>query len=185
MKIGIYGGCFNPPHIKHFKIAQDLLKQKYVDKVIYVPTGDYYNKKDLISFEDRYNMLKIMTNNESNIEVSKISKSKHYQYTCDVLDYFSKKYKNSKIYFICGSDNLLEFDTWKNHEDIIKKYYLLVVKRNNINLKKIDNLLKSNIIITNLKEESISSTEIRNNLNDKYLDKKVFQYIKSNKLYQK
>ena len=45
MKIGIFGGSFNPPHNMHKNIALDLIKNKYLDKVIYVPTGNKYNKK--------------------------------------------------------------------------------------------------------------------------------------------
>ena len=58
MKIGIFGGSFNPPHNMHLGIALELIKDKYLDKVIYVPTGDNYNKIGLISFKDRLNMLK-------------------------------------------------------------------------------------------------------------------------------
>ena len=56
MKIGIFGGSFNPPHNMHKNIALDLLKNKYLDKVIYVPTGNKYNKKGLANQNDRYNM---------------------------------------------------------------------------------------------------------------------------------
>ena len=45
MKIGIFGGSFNPPHNMHENIALNLIANGYVDKVIYVPTGDNYNKK--------------------------------------------------------------------------------------------------------------------------------------------
>ena len=50
MRIGIFGGSFNPPHNMHKKIMMELLCNEYIDKGIYVPTGDSYNKKDLISF---------------------------------------------------------------------------------------------------------------------------------------
>ena len=61
MKIGIFGGSFNPPHIMHKKIAEQLIKEKYLDKVIFVPTGMKYEyKNNLISNEDRYHMLKLL-----------------------------------------------------------------------------------------------------------------------------
>ena len=70
MKIGIFGGSFNPPHKMHKNIALNLIKNKYLDKVIYVPTGNKYNKKDLIDAMDRYNMLKIMIEGYKNLELS-------------------------------------------------------------------------------------------------------------------
>ena len=46
MRIGIFGGSFNPPHKKHKNIAIELIQKNYIDKIIYVPTGNKYNKKD-------------------------------------------------------------------------------------------------------------------------------------------
>ena len=61
IKIGILGGSFNPPHKKHIEIAQKLIDKNYVNKVIIVPTGDNYDRKDnLVQFEHRYNMLKLL-----------------------------------------------------------------------------------------------------------------------------
>ena len=45
MKIGIFGGSFNPPHNMHKNISIELLEKGYLDKIFYVPTGDSYNKK--------------------------------------------------------------------------------------------------------------------------------------------
>ena len=161
MKIGIFGGSFNPPHNMHKNIALDLIKKGYVDKIIYVPTGDNYNKKELIKFEDRYNVVKLITNKYDNLFVSNIGNDNNYKYTYQTLDYFQNIYKDDIIYFICGTDNLKEFDTWKEYKYILEKYKLLIIKRNDDN---IDNILnkykeyKNNIIITNIKPNIISST---------------------------
>ena len=61
MKIGIFGGSFNPPHKMHVNMAQQLINKHYVDKIIYVPTGSKYKyKNNLISDEYRYKMLDII-----------------------------------------------------------------------------------------------------------------------------
>jgi len=191
MKIGIFGGCFNPPHNMHKDIALSLIKKGYLDKVIYVPTGDKYNKNGLISYYHRLNMLKLMIKNNKNIIVSNIGNNENYEYTYQVLDYYKKKYKDSDIYFICGSDNLENFDTWKNYEYILKNYKLLVINRNSNITKLLDkyNSYIENIIITNIKENTISSSYIRNNINNKdikkYIDERVLNYIKENNLYFK
>lgn len=191
MKIGIFGGCFNPPHIMHQNIPLELIESGYLDKVIYVPTGDDYKKIDLISLKDRYNMLKLMINNNPNLLVES---NQNLKYTYQVLDYFKGIYKEDEIYFICGTDNLKEFDTWKNYQYILTNYKLLVIKRNNDNL---DELLekykeyKDNIIITSVIPEMLSSTYIREKIREgnegeilKYIDKNVYQYIKKKTLYK-
>jgi len=88
MKIGIFGGSFNPVHNMHINISLELIKKEYLDMVIYVPTGDNYNKKDLISFKDRLNMLRLIVSEHNNLKLSDIGNDNNYQYTYQVLDYF-------------------------------------------------------------------------------------------------
>lgn len=190
MKIGIFGGCFNPPHNMHKKIAIDLINNNYLDKVAFVPTGNRYNKKDLIDAKYRIDMLKIMCEDNPNLYVSDFELNNSLTYTYETLDYFKCKYPNDTIYFICGSDNLKEFTTWKRYEYILKNYQILVIGRNNDNIDLLLNKMNSkNIILTNIKRQDLSSTMIRsslkNNMENNNLDKKVYQYIKKNNLYFK
>ena len=180
MKIGIFGGSFNPPHIMHKKIALDLINEKYLDKVIYVPTGNKYNKKDLIDVKYRIEMLRLMCDNNC-LEVSDYEIKNNLIYTYQTLDYFKIKYSNDEIYFICGSDNIKQIYTWKNYEYILNNYKILVVLRNND--KNIDIQKHNNIIVTNIRTDDLSSTSLRNNLDELNLDKKVYNYIKQEKLY--
>ena len=152
MKIGIFGGSFNPPHNMHKQIALDLINNKYLDKVIYVPTGDYYQKDDLIPAPIRYTMLKIMTKDYPNLEVSDYEIKNKLVYTYQTLDYFRQKYPKDQIYFICGTDNLKELYTWKNYKHILTNYKLLVIKRNHDQVEEIIKYYQeysNNIIILN------------------------------------
>ncbi len=187
MKIGIFGGCFNPPHKMHKKMAEELIEKQYLDKVIYVPTGNKYNKPYLIDSKHRYNMLKLMTKDNKNLFVSDYELKTNLTYTYQTLDYFKNIYFKDEIYFICGSDNLKEIKTWKNYEYILDNFKLLVVKRNSDNLDDIlKNINSSNIIIANIKLSNISSTYIRNNIKKNIfddLDKNIVKYIKNEKIY--
>ena len=188
MKIGIFGGPFNPPHKMHKRIALDLIKNGYVDKVIFVPTGNKYNKKDLIDVKDRLEMLKIMTKNSNNLLVSDYEVKNVLTYTYQTLDYFKSIYPNDEIYFICGTDNLQEIQTWKNYEYILNNYKILVIIRDNDKIIDIvKQLSTNNIIITNIITKNLSSTKIRNGLRNneeiKGLDNDVIDYIKKRKLY--
>ena len=191
MKIGIFGGSFNPPHNMHKNIALNLIKNNYLDKVIYVPTGDKYNKEGLANQNDRYNMVKLMIKGYNNLDVSNYEFNK-LTYTYETLDYFKKIYQNDDIYFICGSDNLKEITTWKNYDYILNNYKIIVIKRNNDDIDKIiNNLLiyNKNIIYVTDIENNVSSTLIRKSLNknnNEYLvqnmDAKVIKYIKINSI---
>lgn len=192
MKIGIFGGSFNPPHNMHKNIALELIQKGYLDTAIYVPTGDKYDKKDLIEFKHRLNMVKLMIDEYDNLLVSDIGNNENYQYTYQVLDYFRSIYSDDDIYFICGSDNLKYFDTWMKYQYVLEYYKLLVIKRNGDNIDDILNKYSNyieNIIISNISENQVSSTNIRDNIDDNVvnenLDKKVYTYIKRNKIYEK
>lgn len=189
IKIGIFGGSFNPPHNIHRKIALELIKDKQLDKVIFVPTGDKYNKKALISVKHRLNMLDLMIKNYINLEVSDYEVKNDLVYTYQTLDYFKDKNQNCEIYFICGSDNLKEFKTWKNYDYILNTFKIIVIRRDEDNIK---DLLKSinnrNIKVIDKEVFDLSSTYIRDNIMNKKIlnqlvDKDVLAYIYKNNLY--
>lgn len=177
MRIGIYGGSFNPPHIAHEQIGKQLLKKDYLDKVIYVPVGDSY-EKDLVAFKHRYAMLKCMIDNP-NIKISNYENNDKVVYTYQTLDYFKSLYPNDLIYFICGTDNINKINTWKNYKYILDYYNILVVKRNG----ELKNINHPAIIDVIFEVESISSTEVRNNLETNKIDVRVKNYIKKHNLY--
>ena len=193
MKIGIFGGSFNPPHKMHKEIAIELIKKHYVDKVIFVPTGSKYKyKNNLLSDKVRLNMLELMCKDTNNLEVSDFELKDDVVYTYDTLNHFKNKYKDDEIYFICGTDNLSYIDKWKRGEDILSNNKLLVIKRDTFDINTLLDKYKDykdNIIVTDIKENEISSTKIREMIyNNKrvgnYLDKSVDLYIRDNNLYK-
>ncbi len=192
MKIGIFGGSFNPPHQMHKKIAKELIKKGYVDKVIFVPTGIKYEyKNNLVSNNARYTMLTLMCENENDMMVSRYEFQEKPVYTYETLDHFKRKYPEDDIYFICGTDNLSYMDQWKKGDYILANYKLLIIKRKTDDIGSLLEKYKkyrNNIVITNIREQKLSSTTIRENIKNqksikRYVDKKVYQYMMRNHLY--
>lgn len=184
MKIAVYVGSFNPVHKGHIKVVKKILKE-YVDKVIIVPTMSYWNKNNLISISDRINMLKLYETKDIIIDI----KNNNYEFTYQVLRNIQKEYKNDKIYLVIGDDLLKDFDKWKNIFEILK-YNIIVIKRNNIDESIYKKYEKYNFIVTNkISSKEISSTIVRNMIANgnkdvlKYIDLKVYDYIKRNNLY--
>jgi len=195
MKIGIFGGSFNPPHNMHENIALELLNKNYLDKVIFVPTGTKYEyKNNLIQNEERYEMLKIITESNEKLSVSSFEFQDQVVYTYETLAHFKKEYPEDEIFFICGTDNLSYLDKWKNGLDILTKYPIIVIKRETDDLESILTKyqeLKPKIIIANIPPQTISSTEIRElikngktSLLKEHVNPKVIDYILRKKLYQ-
>ena len=95
MKIGIFGGSFNPPHKMHKTIALTLIKKHYVDKVIFVPTGSKYKyKNNLLSDKVRLEMLELMCHDNNNLEVSGVIDENTFIVLCNL---YNKAYQT---YFI-------------------------------------------------------------------------------------
>ena len=186
MRIGIFGGSFNPPHNMHLYIANELINKNYVDKIIFVPTGNKYDRKDLNNEIDRLNMVNLMIKDYKSLESSDYELGKERVYTYQTLNHFKKLYKNDEIYFICGVDNINDFKTWKNYEYILNNFKVLVIPRNNEKI----NIKSSNLILTDVKADNLSSTYIRNNIKsikniDDLIDKKVLDYIKERNFYER
>ena len=181
MRLGVYVGSFNPVHIGHIDVVNYLLKEKYVDKVLIVPTLNYWNKFNLIDIKHRINMLKVFENENIKIDI----KNNKYIYTYELLNKLSKEY-DDELYLIIGADNIIEFDKWKNYKELLK-YKIIIVNRDNIDIEKYIKKYNTNnfIVVSNYKYIDISSTEIRNNLNNKYLDERVRDYISKNELFRK
>ena len=193
MKIGIIGGSFNPPHQLHKQMGLQVLKHHLVDKVIYVPTGDDYEKKGLLEGKKRCYMVELMCENNPNMEVSDYEVKKGNSYTYQTLDYFQKKYPKDDIYFILSTDLILDIMNWKKPEYILKNYKLIGLKRKGIEYQKLPNIyLKypNSFISYDFHMEELSSTYIREKiksgnieeLNGK-LDDKVLEYIQKYHFY--
>lgn len=183
-KIGFFGGCFNPPTKAHIGLAKLVLEELELDKIIFVPMNDFYNKPGLVSGEHRLNMLKLLTKDEKNIEIADFElKANKKIYAIDAFEYIDKNY-NAKKYFIMGSDNYIKMKSWKDADKLDKYDYIILDRLHDIKSNSNINLVSSDQF------SGISSSCARKMISegmdaDEYLTLDVYQYIKSNKLYIK
>lgn len=183
MKIGVFVGSFNPVHKGHIKIANHLINNKYVDKVIFIAGNSYWNKIN-IDLDKRIKMLEFYESNTIIVE----REVNNLKYTYQVMSALHKRYKNDELYLIIGADNIVNFNKWKNYKQILKSN-LIIINRNNIDIKYyLDKLDKKEkyLIIDCVDDMNISSTIIRNNIKKIYelIDYDVLKYIIENNLYQ-
>ena len=179
MRLGIFVGSFNPVHEGHIKVANYLLENDYVDKVLMLPTPNYWDKQDLIPVEDRLNMLRIYETDKIIID----DKHNNFPYTYQVLRSLKEVYQDD-LYLIIGADNIEHFDKWRNVDEILLNK-IIVLNRNNIDINKyLKNYPKEQFIpVTDFPFINVSSTEIRNG-KFKNLHPEVIKYIKEHNLYK-
>lgn len=195
MKIGIFGGSFNPPHNMHKNIGIELIKKGYLDKIIYVPTGEEYKyKSNLLSNEIRYNMVKLVTDKHPEFGISNFEFQDKVIYTYETIRHFKEEYPNDEIYLVCGADNLSYIDKWEKGETILRNEKIIAIARNTDNIDEILSKYQrfSPVIeIATIEPIDLSSTEIRSLIKEndyetlkKYLDKDVLNYIIKKNLYK-
>lgn len=198
MRIGIFGGTFNPPHLGHKRLAETMLKTAGLDRIIIMPTYTPPHKKgsDLASEKDRLNMCRMLFKEShyqvSDLEIIRGGKS----YTVDTVSELKKLYPDDELFLIIGSDMLLSFDRWYRYEEILESVTLCVATRENeISANELLSYAKEklklgaeDIIISPIEPFVCSSTQVRCFLKaqestDGILEKSVRGYIDFRGLY--
>lgn len=195
MRIGFFGGSFNPPTNGHINLAKKAIKMCNLDKLIFVPMGDFYEKKDLAKAKDRLSMLKlaILSDSESNLEVSDLEiKEARKMSAIEAFRLIEENYPNEEKLFVMGADNFINILNWKESEELLNKYKYIVFERKDIDIKKfIEEDLKKYktqiTIVKNIEHKNTSSSKFReenkkNNMQD-IVPKEVFDYIIKNNIY--
>lgn len=196
-QIAIFGGCFNPPLNSHFSLAEQILNEhQNIEKILFVPVSNKYDKKGLIDDKHRYNMLKLICDKNPKFDISRIEMDNERQlFTIETLIELQKEYPEIELVFITGSDNLKELEKWQKADELVEKFKLMILERADDNMENIINssqfLMKNadSFINANLKLRSnLSSTFVRESIklgkSIKYLiPVEIEEYILQNKLY--
>ena len=191
MKVCLFGGTFDPPHIGHLLIAQTICEAESFDKILFIPVNIPPHKTVNTSLEDRLNMLDIAIDDNPNFEISDIEiKRGGVSYTIDTIRTIKNKYNisSNKISYLIGSDSLLNFHNWKEPEKILKECQIIVAIRPGFRPSDIPAWILHKIQFANIPRFEISSTNIRSRWVEgktiRYLvTLPVWDYINKNKIY--
>jgi len=132
MRIGILGGTFNPVHIAHLRIAEEVRDRFDLDRVLFVPAATPPHKPlagDL-PFALRQQMVKLAIAGNPFFTVSDIEgKREGKSYSIDTIHALRAKYPDDELFFIIGSDSFLDIGTWRRYETIFALCNIIVVER--------------------------------------------------------
>jgi hypothetical protein len=198
-EIGILGGTFDPIHIGHTKLGIEAIKQFDLSEIWIIPAFNPPHKtlKNVTSYEDRVNMVRLAIENLSQFKILEIEKMRGGKsYTSETLKELVSLYPKTRFSFIIGADSLYEIEDWHKPEEVMKFARLLVALRTYKTYKSLveqaDYLKEkynADIEIISYNKIDISSNEIRSlvSKNKDYsalVDEQVKKYIESNKLYK-
>jgi len=198
LKIGIYGGTFNPPHIGHVRSAKAAVRQLGLDKLIVVPAGTPPHKPlpdGTPSGDMRLHMVCAAFEDLENAVVSDIEVSKpDVSYTVDTLGAMKREYPGAELFLLVGTDMYLTLETWYDNEAMLKIATPAVFSRGSDDIKRVIDYslsiqrrhgVHTETVINNVVE--ISSSNLRCLLPKRegigYIDDKSYSYIIKNRIY--
>lgn len=162
-KIGLYGGTFNPVHIGHLLIADEVYSKLGMDEIILIPAYKPPHKEinSAATTEDRIKMLRLAIKEKKYFSICDYEiKMKGISYTINTIGYIKDRYENAELFFILGNELLKDFTKWKDYKEILRIVKLIVVKRELCRKKYLEKYQKRLIYFDNPYIE-INSTEIR------------------------
>ena len=191
MRVCIFGGTFDPPHIGHLLIAQTVCEAENFDKILFMPANRPPHKKNISGVEDRLAMLNIAIEGNPNFEISDMEiKRGGVSYTIDTLKALKPSIitEEDDLFYLIGSDSLLELIHWKEPRDILKNCNVVVAIRPGFRPSDIPAWILHRIQFANIPRFEISSSNIRTrwreNKTIRYLvTLPVWEYINQNQLY--
>jgi nicotinate-nucleotide adenylyltransferase len=192
MKIGIFGGSFNPIHSGHAIIAHHIISSGAVDRLWLMVSPVNPLKVGLeqqVADTDRLRMVEMVTRPLENVETSAFEFTMPKpSYTIDTLNALQAKFPDDEFYLVTGADNWVIFDHWRNSEEILAKYHLLVYPRLGYDVV-IPEELRDRVTLVDAPIIELSSTAVRERLAQGlsaryYVPDEVLSYIERKGLYR-
>ena len=164
MRIGIFGGTFNPLHTGHLLVLEYVQDQLQFERVLLIPSANPPHKNDpaILPPKVRLEMISLAVKDDpiyraSDLEMRRPGSS----YTVDTLRTVRELHPSAQLSLIIGVDNFLEFDTWKSPDEILDYASLIVMNRPGFSQSDVRHRFARDAQFVNVPLIAISGTEIR------------------------
>ena len=190
-RIGVFGGTFDPIHTGHLAIARAACEQAHLDKVLFVIAANPPHKhgSEITAASVRATMVEASIAEEPSFDVCQLELERPGpSYTVDTLKRLHEIYAPAELFFIIGYDSAVDFPYWRNPKEILKLATLLVAPRPE-NKAPLPPLVADNCTVLTMKEYPVSSSEIRQRMEQgedmtKWLSACTAAFIEKKGLYR-
>ena len=192
MRLGLYGGSFNPIHIGHLLIAEFVKEEFFLDEIRFIPTATPPHKRydSILSADKRFHMIKLAVRGNPSFRVSDIEiKRGGISYTLDTLRQITGQLnKGDALFWFIGMDNLIDFPNWHQPEEILKLCKLIVFARKGFEVEDVEPHLREQVLFSEAPLIEISSSTIRERVKKGlsicyFVPEPVRKYIQKYRLY--
>ena len=191
MRIGVFGGTFDPPHVGHLLLASDAREALGLDRLIFVPAATQpfkVNTPPIASARDRLEMVRLAVADDANytIDDTEIDR-KGLSFTVDTLEQLSRKNPGAELFLLLGEDTLAGIDGWRNPGRIRELATLAVMRRSGSEGPAVT-AIAGGVTTVSARRVDVSSTEIRERLRagksiKGFVPESVEQFIEARGLY--
>lgn len=191
MKIGIFGGTFNPVHIGHAIIASYVIQHCGLDQLwmMVSPLNPFKVEQGEVNNEHRLRMVEMVSRKIDRVMTSGFEFTlPRPSYTVDTLNALQQKFPDDEFSILIGADNWAAFDRWIKHEELIEKYHVIVYPRQGYAIE-VPAKWTSRVRVIDAPIIEISSLAIRQEIKKGmdmsfFMPADVYEYVKRHKLYQ-
>jgi len=149
VRLGLFGGTFNPIHVGHLRAAIEVREAFNLDKLLLIPSANPPHKSadQVANAEDRLEMVHLAIKGVPSLEVSDVELARQGpSYTIETLRYFQDQYgPESEIHFIVGQDAFSEITTWKSYKELFSTAHFIVMTRPGSKLSSIEHFIHTHI----------------------------------------
>jgi nicotinate-nucleotide adenylyltransferase len=122
MRIGIFGGTFNPVHYGHLRAAEEVQELFSFDRFFFIPSGKPpFRKPDLVDIRYRHEMTRIAVKNNRSFSVSDIEmRAQGPSYSVETMKKLLARHRESELFFIIGIDAFIDLPKWKQSLELVE-----------------------------------------------------------------
>ena len=209
MRLGIFGGTFDPPHVGHLLAASDAIEHLALDRLVFVPAAVQPLKasRSTAPGADRLGMVRLMVGGDPRLDADSVELDREgLSYTVDTLKEFARRYPLAERYFLVGADVLSSFAQWRDPQTVLELASLAVLTRradlgrdtvdrsiaadvSGVGQSALDTELARRATLVPTRRVDVSSTEIRDRVRSGrsihgFVTDAVAEYISSHGLYR-
>ena len=146
MAVGIFGGTFDPIHMGHLRVAEEIRELYSLEKVYFVPGGKppHKRRQAIATAEERLRMLRSAIRGNAGFSASTIETGREgFSYTIDTLKRFEKRFDD--LYFLIGIDAFSEVSTWHRYKELFSRTHFIVMTRPTQSRQPIEKMLPGDV----------------------------------------
>lgn len=168
-RLGLFGGTFDPPHLGHLVVAQDVVERLELDRLFFVPAGEPPHKVEdrLSPAAVRLAMVQAAAGDDPRLGVSDVEVAREGpSYTVDTLRWYRERHPGAELFFLMGADQLVRFRSWREPREIARLARLVVMAREGVDPERLDPGIEVPFLRVPVTRVDISSTEVRRRIRE-------------------